>query len=46
MEGGGAAEGSAAPKERIPARYNRQSELKADVSANQRTFNFELKSTP
>jgi hypothetical protein len=46
VEGGGAAEGSSVAKESVPARYNRQSELKADVSATQRTFNFELKSIP
>jgi hypothetical protein len=45
-EGGGAAEGATAAKETVPARYNSQSELKADVSASNKTFNFELKSTP
>jgi hypothetical protein len=46
VEGGGAAEGAAsAGKERIPARYNRQSELKADVSTSRKTFDFDLKST-
>jgi hypothetical protein len=45
-EGGGAAEGSAISKESVPTRYNRQSELKADVSASNKTFNFDLKSTP
>jgi hypothetical protein len=45
-EGGGAAEGAAALKEPIPPRYNRQSELKADVSASNKTFNFDLKSAP
>jgi hypothetical protein len=45
-EGGGAAEGAAAAKESVPARYNRQSTLKADVSASQRAFNFDLKSSP
>lgn len=47
VEGGGAAEGAPpAGEERIPAKYNRQSELKADVTAANRTFDFELKSTP
>ena len=47
VEGGGAAEGAApAGKERLPAKYNVQSELKADVSAAKKTFDFELKSTP
>ena len=47
VEGGGAAEGAApAGKERLPAKYNVQSELKADVSAGKKTFDFELKSTP
>jgi hypothetical protein len=47
VEGGGAAEGAApAGKERLPAKFNAQSELKADVSAANKTFNFELKSTP
>jgi hypothetical protein len=45
-EGGGAAEGAAAAQEKVPARYNRQSELKADVSASNKTFNFDLKSAP
>jgi hypothetical protein len=45
-EGGGAAEGSAAAKESIPPRYNRQSELTADVSASNKIFNFDLKSAP
>jgi hypothetical protein len=45
-EGGGAAEGVAAAKEPVPPRYNRQSELKADVSASNKTFNFDLKSAP
>jgi hypothetical protein len=46
-EGGGAAEGAAPTgQERIPAKYNRQSELKADVSASNKTFNFDLKSIP
>jgi hypothetical protein len=45
-EGGGAAEGAAVAKETLPARYNRQSELKADVSPANKTFNFELKSAP
>lgn len=47
VEGGGAAEGAApAGKERLPAKYNVQSELKADVSAANKVLNFELKSTP
>ena len=46
VEGGGAAEGAAAAKEGSRRRYNRQSTLKADVSASQRTFDFELKSSP
>lgn len=47
VEGGGVVEGAApAAKERIPAKYNRQSELKAEVSASNRTFDFELKSAP
>src|SRR5262245_9387579 len=33
VEGGGAGEGAAAVKEKVPARYNTNSELKADVSA-------------
>jgi hypothetical protein len=45
-EGGGAAEGAPVAKESLPARYNRQSELKADVSASNKTFNFDLKSAP
>jgi hypothetical protein len=45
-EGGGAAEGAAAPKETLPPRYNQKSELKADVSASNKTFNFDLKSAP
>ena len=32
--------------ERIPARYNRHSQLTAEVSASQRAFNFELRSAP
>src|SRR5687767_14488474 len=32
--------------EPIPAEYNRQSILKAEVSADQRVFNFDLKSKP
>jgi hypothetical protein len=47
VEGGGAAEGAApAGQERLPTKYNRQSELTADVSASNKTFNFDLKSTP
>ena len=45
-EGGGVAEGASAAKETLPARYNTQSELKADVSASNRTFNFDLKTGP
>jgi hypothetical protein len=43
VEGGGAAEGAAATKETVPARYNQQSTLKADVSASQTKFDFDLK---
>jgi hypothetical protein len=46
VEGGGAGEGTAPVKESIPARYNQKSELKADVSSANRTFDFDLKSTP
>lgn len=47
VEGGGVVEGGApAGKERIPAMYNSQSELKADVSASSKSFDFELKSKP
>jgi hypothetical protein len=46
VEGGGAAEGAAVAKETVPARYNSKSALKADVSAGQKAFDFELKSTP
>jgi hypothetical protein len=45
-EGGGGAEGSSVAKESIPPRYNQKSELKADVSATNKTFNFDLKSAP
>lgn len=45
-EGGGAAEGAAVAKEILPARFNQKSELKADVSASNKTLNFELKSAP
>jgi hypothetical protein len=45
-EGGGAAEGAATAKEIIPSRYNSKSELKADVSASNRTFDFDLQSKP
>jgi hypothetical protein len=45
-EGGGAAEGAAIAKESVPRRYNSQSELKADVSTSNKTFNFDLKSAP
>jgi hypothetical protein len=43
VEGGGASEGAPAKAESIPPRYNRQSELRADVSPSNRTFNFDLK---
>jgi hypothetical protein len=46
VEGGGAAEGAAPVKESIPPRYNSRSELKADVSAANHSFNFDLKSNP
>src|SRR6478735_5999797 len=46
VEGGGAAEGSTAGKQSLPARFNTKSELKADVSASQKTINFDLKSAP
>jgi hypothetical protein len=46
VEGGGAGEGSEAAKERVPAKYNAKSELKADVSAANKTFDFDLKSSP
>ena len=47
VEGGGTAEGAApAGTERLPSKYNRQSELKADVSASNKMFNFDLKSAP
>ena len=32
--------------EKVPARYNRQTTLKADVSATNSTFNFDLKTKP
>jgi len=38
--------GEGAVKEPIPARYNRNSELKADVSPSNKTFDFALKSAP
>jgi hypothetical protein len=38
----GAAE--AAPAERVPARYNQQSELKVDVSTDRTEYNFDLTS--
>jgi hypothetical protein len=44
-EGGGTSEGATVKAEPIPPRYNRQSELKADVSQSNRTFNFDLKTT-
>ena len=47
VEGGGGSEGApSAGKEPVPARYNRQSDLKADVSASNKTFDFDLKSAP
>jgi len=46
VEGGGAAEGSSVGKQTLPPRYNSKSELTADVSAANKTFNFELKSAP
>jgi hypothetical protein len=46
VEGGGVSEGATAGKETIPAKYNAQSTLKADVSAANRKFDFDLKSTP
>jgi hypothetical protein len=46
VEGGGAAEGAAVAKETVPARYNATSELKADVAAGKKTFDFELRSGP
>lgn len=46
VEGGGASEGTAAAKEPVPARYNVQSELKANVAAGQANFEFTLKSKP
>lgn len=46
LEGGGLAEGVEGVKERVPARYNTDSGLKADVSAGQQTFRFDLTSRP
>ena len=46
VEGGGAAEGAAAARENVPARFNQQSELKADVTSAKKTFDFALKSGP
>lgn len=46
VEGGGAAEGSTSGKQTLPARFNTNSELKADVSAAQKTINFDLTSAP
>lgn len=46
VEGGGAAEGATVAKERIPPHYNAKSELKAEVSTSNKTFNFDLKSAP
>jgi len=41
---GNAESGRGAVADKVPARYNAQSELKADVSASQRTFDFALQS--
>ena len=46
FEGDGPPEGAPEAVERIPARYNSASELKADVSTARRTFNFDLQSKP
>ena len=46
VEGDGPAEGSPETKERIPARYNIDSMLRADVSKAKQTFDFDLKSKP
>jgi hypothetical protein len=46
VEGDGFAEGASPAKERVPARYNTDSTLKADVSTSKNTFNFDLKSAP
>jgi hypothetical protein len=50
VEGGGAGEGAAPVKEKLPARYNRSSELKVEVSAGGgstgQMHNFDLKSSP
>ena len=34
------------PGEKIPAAYNRESKLTADVSASNKSFDFDLKSQP
>ncbi len=41
---GNAESGRGAVADKVPARYNAKSELKADVSASQRTFDFALQS--
>jgi hypothetical protein len=46
VEGGGTSEGATVKVESIPPRYNRQSELRADVSQSKRTFDFDLKTAP
>lgn len=46
VEGGGAGEGAPVVKEKVPPRYNAKSELKADVSAANKSFNFDLKTAP
>jgi hypothetical protein len=46
IEGDGVAEGVVARQEPVPARYNINSELNADVSPALRTFDFALKSAP
>lgn len=40
------ATGEGAVSEPLPARYNRKSELTADVASDRQTFDFALKSTP
>jgi hypothetical protein len=37
--------GGAGPKERVPAAYNQNTTLKADVKSGKNTFDFELKSS-
>ena len=46
VEGGGASEGAAPAADKIPAKFNKNSELKADVSSAKRVLDFDLKSTP